>query len=270
MIVTAILAIHNEEASLANCLRHCVRNGVNFVIIDHGSSDSSADIYRRHEFSSSLVDVIELQYDGVFSLREQLQSKMAVISAIDTDWVIHLDADEVMHSYRDSESLNEALSRLDAEGWNAVNFDEFVFLPIDRDYVPEAAGHQPLALYYFFQPHSPRLMRAWRKASGFSVLEHGGHSLVGADLRVAPEHLALRHYMVRSQEHAFVKYTTRQFAEDELARGWHQQRAHQTRSSFLFPPAWMLKKMSCVDHHDLDRSAPWSAHFWQLGGETSA
>jgi len=45
---------------------------------------------------------------------------MEIIRKLHTDWVVHLDADEVMHSYRKGETLNEALSRLDAEGWNAA------------------------------------------------------------------------------------------------------------------------------------------------------
>jgi len=82
-------------------------------------------------------------------------------------------------------------------------------LPVEHVYVPETPGHQPIRHYYFFQLFAPRLIRAWNKASGFSLAEHGGHLFTGAELRLAPEHLALQHYMVRSQEHAFAKYTTR-------------------------------------------------------------
>src|ERR1700688_5162437 len=88
-----------------------------------------------------------------------------------------------MHSYREGEGLRDALSRLDAEGWNVVNFDEFVFLPIERDYQPEMWGRQPISYYYFFQPSSPRLMRAWKRNGGFSSAAFGGHLLAGSNLR---------------------------------------------------------------------------------------
>ena len=130
MVVTAVLTIRNEEAYLANSLRHLVANGINFVIIDNNSSDASREIYRRREFAANLVGVQDLPFTGVFSLTDQLRRKMDVIAHLNTDWVVHLDADEVMHSYREGEGLGEALSRLDAEGWNVVDFDEFVFLPI--------------------------------------------------------------------------------------------------------------------------------------------
>lgn len=141
MVVTAVLAIRNEEAYLANCLRHLVRNGIEFVIIDNGSAGGSAEIYRRREFAANLVDVQELPFVDMFSLADQLRRMMEVIDALD-NWVVHLDADEVMHSYREGEGLGEALSRLEAEGWNAVNFDEFVFLPIECDYIPEASLYE--------------------------------------------------------------------------------------------------------------------------------
>ena len=232
MVVTAVLAIRNDEAYLANCLRHLVRNQISFVIIDNGSSDGSTEIFRRREFAANLIDVRPLPFLGVFSLSDQLQKKMAIINSLDADWVVHIDADEVMHSYRVGETLNQAFCRLDAEGWNAINFDEFVFLPIEHDYVPDAPGDQPISHYYFFQPFAPRLMRAWKKASGLSLVTHAGHMLTGSDIKLAPENLALRHYIVRNQEHAFAKYTTRLFPADELARGWHNNR-NQSAAEFI-------------------------------------
>jgi glycosyltransferase involved in cell wall biosynthesis len=264
MLTVAVLAIRNEEAYLANCLRHLVRNGIDFVIIDNGSSDTSADIYRRREFAANLVDVHMLPFAGAFSLSEQLRRKMEIIRDLRVDWVIHLDADEIMHSYREGETLNETLSRLNAEGWNAVNFDEFVFLPIEHDYVPDAAGQQPILHYYLFQPFWPRLVRAWNKAGSFSLAEPG-HLLTGVGLRLAPEHLALRHYIMRSQQHAFAKYTTRIFDADDLARGWHQARSNQKLESFAFPPAVALRKLPSAGHRNLDRTDPWPVHYWQRG-----
>jgi glycosyltransferase involved in cell wall biosynthesis len=263
MNVTAVLAIRNEEVYLANCLRHLVRNGVQFLIIDNESSDRSAEICRRREFAQGLVNLLELRFTGAFSLLRQLERKMEVISNLNTDWVIHIDADEVMHSTIDGESLNQAISRIDAAGWNAMNFEEFVFLPIDHDYVPDAPGYQLMVYYYFFQPTSPRLIRAWKKTSGFSMVEHGGHLLAGPDLRIAPENFVLRHYIFRSQEHAFRKYSTREFAMDELTRGWHGNRVNQRMESFRFPPAKSLRRLSDSAARIMDRSDPWDVHYWQ-------
>jgi hypothetical protein len=98
------------------------------------------------------------------------------------------------------------------------------------------------------------------------LAEHGGHLLTGSELRLAPERFALRHYMVRSQEHAFAKYTTRIFAGGDLARGWHQARFNQKIESFNLPPAAVLRRLPFVGHRELDRSDPWDMHYWKRGG----
>jgi glycosyltransferase involved in cell wall biosynthesis len=269
MIVTAILAIRNEEAYLANCLRHLMRNGVRFAIIDNGSIDASAQIYRSAEFAPGLVEVARTPFDGTFCLADQLRDKMKMAERIETDWLVHLDADEIMHSFRPGESLSEAIGRMAAEGWNVINFDEFVFLPLERDYVVDAPEHQPMPDYYFFEPSFPRLMRAWQKAEGFSLTE-GGHSLTGPDLRLSPETLAVRHYIVRSQGHALRKYPTRRFAADEVAAGWHVNRIGHRMESFLFPSPDQLKRLAEPGARDLDRSEPWPVHYWERGELASA
>ncbi len=260
--VTAVLAVRDEEAYLANCLRHLVRNGVAFAIIDHDSTDATSSICMRAEFAHGLVDLVRLPFRGTFSLDEQLEAKMRLVARLDTDWVIHLDADEIMHSYRAGETLAAALRRLGASGWNAVDFDEFVFVPVDCDYVADAPGPQPLRRYYYFRPFAPRLMRAWRTSADLSPVEDGGHMLRGPDLRLAPERLALRHYVVRSQQHAFEKYAARAFDPGELARGWHRARAGQARDAFSLPPASILKTLDDPAAADLDRGDPWTEHWW--------
>jgi glycosyltransferase involved in cell wall biosynthesis len=259
---TAVIASRNDGAYLGCCLRNLVENDISFVVIDNDSTDGSSEICRRSEFAGHLVDVVDLEYEGAFSLSRQLEKKMEIVGSIESDWVIHLDVDEVLHPYQDGVSLRQALDRIDAAGWTVVNCDEFVFLPVDQDYVPDLAGPQPLLHYYFFEPSRPRLMRAWRRTSNLSLLASGGHLLAGSDVRLAPETMALRHYIVRNQEHAFRKYANRMFASEDLAMGWHRARMNNRPDAFLFPPAEALKRLEAPDARDLDRSDPWHVHYW--------
>lgn len=264
MIVTAVLAIRNEEECLANCLRHLVRNDINFVIIDNESTDESSTVYGHREFARHLVTVRQLPFRGSFCLIEQMRCKNEIIKTLDTDWVVHLDADEIMHSTHPGETLKDAIGRLASSGANAIDFDEFVFLPLEDRYVPDTADVQPLLHYYFFQPHPSRLMRAWQKASGLSSEESGGHTLSGPNLRLAPEALVLRHYIFSDQDHAFRKYTTRQFATTDLARGFHSNRVNQPDKAFRFPPVSRLKALKSPHDHQFERDDPWRVHYWQL------
>ena len=264
--VTAILAIRNEEAYLGNCLRHLVRNGLRVAIIDHQSTDASAAIYQRAEFHSHLAGVWQMPFTGDFSLQAQLERKLEVAREVGGDWIVHVDADEMMHSCQEGETLADGLRRLGDQGWNAVNFEEFVFLPIERDYVADVEGYPDIELYYHFAPASgPRLMRAWRLGGAFSMTSSGGHTLEGSGLSLAPEGFALRHYIVRSQAHAFEKYTTRTFDASDLERGWHGNRVGQVREAFRLPAAARLKRLRRLGDRSLDKSDPWPVHFWQPG-----
>ena len=266
MRIVAVLGIRNEEAYLANCLRHLMRNGIDFVIIDNGSTDGSAAIYSRREFASALVDVWHLSFEGVFSLGAQVAVKTAIIESLAADWVMHLDADEEMHSRDAGERLCDAIARIDDAGWNAINFDEFVFVPIDDEYRPEIDGQQSVSSYYFFEPVPHRLMRIWRRSAGLTMEAAAGHTLTGPNLRLAPENFVLRHYIVRDQIHAYQKYEARMFSQVEVAKGWHGNRVGVPKEAFRFPPAAQLKRLINPQQCDLDRSEPWSKHYWQRPG----
>ena len=261
--IVAVMAFRNEKAYLINALRHLVANDILFALLDNGSDDGARAICTDAEFASHLLGLDELPYYGTFDLHQQLEAKMALISRLDADWVIHLDADEIMHSCRPGESLRQAIQRIDGEGYNAIEFHEFVFLPIEDPYVLNAAGPQPSRSYYFFMPYYPRLMRAWKKTPDISMVSHGGHILSGRGIKLCPEPLALRHYIVRDQAHAYAKYTERRFAASDIARGWHHNRIEQPVSQFLFPPADRLCWLERADSRIFDTSQPKKEHYWQ-------
>jgi glycosyltransferase involved in cell wall biosynthesis len=263
MKIVAIMAVRNEQEYLANALRSLIENGIYFGLLDNGSTDITREIGLRDEFQSHLVALREISFDGSFDLTRQLNEKMNLIHSIEADWVIHLDADEILHSYRDGETLSEAIGRIDAAGFTAIDFNEFVFLPLHSAYRPDYAGHQPILSYYFFEPDAPRLMRAWKKSSGATLVGGGGHRLSDREIRLAPEKMAMRHYIFRDQDHAYRKYAERIFAPGECARGWHANRVAQPVHRFRFPPAGQLSWLAHPGSRDLDRSRPRIHHYWQ-------
>lgn len=264
MDIVAIIACRNDEAYLANCLRHLLDNGILFAVLDHESSDGTADLLRRPDLRRGLVALEKLPFDGSFALETQLEAKTQMMEHLRADWIIHLDIDEIMHSSRDGESLHDAITRLAAGGANAINFDEFVFLPVDHDYVPDALGPQPMRHYYFFEPNPRRLMRAWEKQAGLRWGGSGGHQLTGTKLTLATESLTLRHYIFRSQAHAFSKYAERHFAEHETHRfGWHSNRINQPAERFLFPPVSMLEVLPFAGARAISKRNPMMKHYWQ-------
>jgi glycosyltransferase involved in cell wall biosynthesis len=261
--IVAILAIRNEQACLANCLKYLVENEIEFAIIDNGSTDGSDAILREPRFSPWLVAHRFQPFDGVFDLKQLLMMKQEIIRTIDADWVIHLDADEIMHPYRPGESLRAGITRLDSEGWDVINYDEFVFLPIDRAYVTDCEDMQPLRYYYFFESENRTLMRAWGKDTGLSNVEFAGHKLSGGEFRIAPESFVLRHYIFRDQEHAFTKYLHRRHKPENAARGWHFNRHNQPVAKFAFPAPASLHCLQFPEARDFRKDDPRTKHYWQ-------
>ncbi|MEZ5048001.1 MAG: hypothetical protein R2831_13535 [Chitinophagaceae bacterium] len=260
---TAILAVGEDEDYLSNCLTHLIRQGLRFAVLDNSAgtmvrSTLDAPLFRQHLDCYRRID-----RHPQFSLEEQLLAKDAIASSLSCDWVVHLDVDEIMHPFIEGETLLEGLGRVDEAGFNVVNFDEFVFLPLNVDYEPDSRAPQPIEHYYFFEPEPLRLMRAWKRNAGFSALSSGGHVLRGANLRVAPESMALRHYIFRNQAHAMSKYTTRRFATAELQRGWHRNRHGFQPEDFMFPPLSALERMGDVGSVALSRERPRRSHYWE-------
>ena len=252
----AVVACRNEADRLRQHLPVWISEGLELVVIDHSSNDASRAIAEAH-LGAGVLAVNSIPWLGYFSLEQQLAAKAAVIEQLDHDWVVHLDADEWLHSPHKGETLQQAISRLAASGANAVNFEEFVFLPLTPG---EVAEH-----YYFFAPLPQRLIRAWNRRCGFKNQGSAGHRLRSANnipLQVAEESLVLRHRIVDSQQQARQKYLQREFNPAELQRGWHNNRQRLSARQLSFPDATELEQLSQPDQRRLERSHPHSKHYW--------
>ncbi len=264
MKIVAIIAFQNEEKYLANSIRNFISNGIKCALIDNDSDDGSRDICNRPEFAGHIILVETLPYQGCFDLKKQLDAKLRIVNDIDADWVIHADADEIMHSCNPGESLRDAVMRADRKNYNIINFNEFVFLPIgNTNYIHDISGFQNITSYYFFQPFTPRLMRAWKKSANLSMRDQGGHVLYGGPINIYPDAMVLRHYIFRDQEHAYQKYENRRFAPEELAIGWHGNRVNQPVSQFRFPAADRLHQLRDINSRILETHSPRAAHYWE-------
>ena len=260
--VIAAMVVRNERPCIGNCLRHLIENGIDYVIVNNASTDGTAQLLQQPYFAKHLVGYQTLPYKGYMDWESLMLARQAAADAIDADWILYVSADEIMHSYNAGETLSAAIERVDAAGFDVIDFNEFVFLPIETDYVPDQEGPQPLRHYYFFEDERPRLMRARKKRLRVSHVEQGGHVLSGEPIRLSPESFALRHYMFRNQTHAFEKYANRSFAPRELARGWHWHGYRHPVANFAFPPADQLEYLASPDDHNLSRAHPHKRPYW--------
>jgi len=257
----AVLCVHNEEAHIRRAIGDFVEQGIEVAVIDHGSTDRTAEICAGF-LGKGLLSVESMPWTGEFDLTAQLQAKRELVDRLGHDWVIHADADEWMHTGVQGESLLDGIRRVSTLGYNAVNFEEFVFLPEPGDREQRMDCRRELLNYYFFAPRERRLMRAWRRQNAFDNEASGGHFLAGADLRLAPESFVLRHYIVLSQEHAIRKYASRVFAGRDLEKGWHDNRRNLVAERLRLPDPAVLERLRDWRSVEFDRSRPKALHFW--------
>lgn len=261
MEIAAVICVRNEQFYIGNCLDYLVENGIGFAVVDNQSCDETINIVRNKKYRDHLLHFSILPYAGAFELQAQLECKQRVIEQLSAEWIIHLDADEIIHSYRDGETLGNAIRRIGRDGSNVINLDEFVFLPVNSEYRSNSR-YQTIRTYYFFEPQPHRLMRIWRRSALLTNVKSGGHVLDG-NVVLSNESLALRHYIFRNQSHAFSKYTRRRFSDSEVIRGWHQNRIEKRSSHFAFPPLSELHILDDPQSRALSCQDAKKSHYWE-------
>ena len=220
--VIAIVCARNETLHIEACIDSFVREGIEVVLIDHSSEDGTRRLAERF-LGAGLLAIETLAWDGHFALAEQLVHDR-IAGQSNCDWLIHADADEWLQAPAPFASLRLGIEAVARQGYNCINFDEFVFVPRGDENYENTTYREKIGAYYFFQPQPQRLMRCWDRRAGLRNTASGGHLLAGDALRLYPRAFILRHYIALSAAHAQRKYQTRLFAADEVARGWHHNR----------------------------------------------
>jgi hypothetical protein len=225
--------------------------------------DSSVNLY-AHFTPDPIILVERLPYRGFVSLWDQLEARRKIHRNLKHDWLILHSPDEILEHQLYGRSLRDAIEEADADGYNALNFNEFVFLPEPERDLRGKDYYSDILRYYFFAPFKNRLNRAWKNGLGFDDQSSGGHRLSGAQLRISPVSHVLRHYIVLGYEHAVAKYLNRTFDEVDLKLGWHGNRRNFTRFNLTIPAkSEFLHFLESRDSRNYCRDHPSSKHYWE-------
>ena len=257
--IVAILAVRNEGAYLRRCLRHLHSQGVFSYVIDNASTDDTKEILADCR-DLGVIGVENHPFAGFFDLVGQMKRKEQIAREIKADWFIHHDTDEIMEPPKPYATLKQAISAVDAAGDNAINLDEFVFLPINEDaHSLESDYLERMQHYYFFEPAPMRLVRIWRRDRNVKLHDSGGHGAVFDRRNVHEIPFILRHYIGLSSNYLREKYARRVYSEREVRdRGWHGWRAEFSKYKVVLPNAAQLK--ICRNDGVWDKSDPKTSH----------
>jgi Glycosyl transferase family 2 len=230
--VVAIIAAFNEADIVEQVVRDLIAQGVDVYFLDDGSTDATVSLIEPYLDRGVLAIDRMAPAPGAagapqFEWERILRRKAELAAGLDADWFIHHDADELRESPWRELSLREAIRRVDALGYNAIDFASLDFRPVADTF---RAGDDPRAAFEYYSVHAPHdrvQIRCWKRGEApVDLASSGGHEAVFPGRRVFPVRFILRHYPIRSQEHGERKVfeeRQRRYAAAERARGWHVQ-----------------------------------------------
>jgi len=256
--ITAVVAIRNGAFYFPRLCQHARENGLTLAVIDNDSQDNLQHLIKQN--SDVVERAVMLDYEGKFDLVKQLEAKGELAQSLNSDWIIHLDVDELLYSNIENETLHASLSRIHEAGFNAVNFDEFVFLPIQRLKPFNTNNYHTMSWYYFFEPKPKRLIRAFHKKLKTEIVS-GGHNVEG-ELKLYPNNMIMRHYMFENRKHAKNKYRHRLYSDQDLEKKFHRNRMLLQDRTLYLPAKKNLSRAS-TDQWSLDKSDAKTKHFWE-------
>lgn len=260
MRAIAILATYNEERFIAGCLRHLFEQGVEVYLIDNCSTDNTVPIAETFR-DRGLIAIEKLPREGIYSWRPILKRKEQLAASLEADWFMHVDADEIRLPPRSDVTLAQAFEEVDAQGYNAVNFLEFTFIPTRESPDHDHSDFQKtMRWYYPFLPFSPHRLNAWKRQPGpVNLAWSGGHKVRFRELRRYPIPFRMRHYLYLSVPHAISKYVERRYDQSEVRDGWHGWRASLRPEMIKLPVQAELRNYLSDDQ--LDSSNPRAKHY---------
>ncbi len=232
--VVAIIAMFNEADIIVRCILALNEQGVLAYVLDDGSTDESVSLVEPL-VGHGVIELERLASDDTFSLTRILRRKEQVAEELDADWFINHDADEFRESPWPGVTLAEALHRVDAAGYNAVDFVLLDFWPAHTDGQATIEGSQ----YSPGLAYNSRQVRCWKRGSvPVDLVTSAGHDVSFPSRRVFPLRFLLKHYPIRSAEPAARKVWQERiprFDQLERERGWHVQYDTLSREARSIP-----------------------------------
>lgn len=279
MKIVAILASYNEKRFIRACLEHYLQQGIHVYLLDNDSTDETVDIAQEY-LGRNLIGIERIPRNGMYKWPQILMRKEQLADELQADWLMHADPDEIRIAPRSNMTLAEAIQQVDHEGYNAINFMEYTFLPVrespDHDH-PDF--QKTMRWYYPFGPRHPHRLNAWKKqprrwqsiktyireavrnqrwgAPSINLTASGGHVVDFRGIRPYPIDFKLKHYIVLSLDHAISKYVKKVFDPKDIANlhGW---RGMAKEHEYMLPSQSQMRLYSSDD--ELDAANPHADH----------
>jgi hypothetical protein len=228
----AILAAYNESDVVSEVILDLLGQGCDVAAIDNWSSDGTWEIIKQLERQhSDRISCERFPHNGparYFEWKEILRRKEEIALSNPGRWIIHTDADEIRRPPFDDITLAQGLEIASRLGSNRVSFNIINFRPVADIETENFSTHE--MKYYEFgnRPGHFVQAKAWLQgAVKVNLSTSGGHVATFPDAVEFPYKFLLKHYPLRSVQHALKKVQLDRRARwspfERETLNWHNQ-----------------------------------------------
>jgi hypothetical protein len=190
--VTAIIAACNHEDTVGGVIGDLVAQGIGVYLIDHGSRDATVE--RAEAFAGRGLIAVERFAGDADAL---VRRKEELARALDADWILHGDADELRDGPWSDRDLRRAIATVDQLGYNAIDFELFRFPPTRGEF---CAGDALRDSHRYCEPaEGPRRRQVtcWKRHDAVELDASGGGEARLPWQRLFPVRFIVRKYDAR-------------------------------------------------------------------------
>jgi glycosyltransferase involved in cell wall biosynthesis len=255
-----LMSVFNEADILSQSLQYHIDAGIQFLVLDNGSTDGSRELAESN-IGRGVIAVREL-VTNTYQWAHLLDTLLSWAEVFEPKWCFLIDADTFLEAPREGQALSQAVADVDASDCNVINFDHFEFWPTGEEDSEITAVRQRL-LYYTWA--DDRQEKGWLAYPGTRNSRLGGHQIdfpSNIVKRVYPTNFILRHYRIRSYEHGLRKVFLERrprFVGEPI--DWHTHYAgfHAERRYFEIPRQCLIKRVEGEEWNREPRFHGWEA-----------
>jgi hypothetical protein len=201
--VTALVVTHNHADVVSEHVTALLEQGLQVHVIDCASTDGTvpaleAFVGRAGVSVETLSHVPTEAASREVVLRARLHRVEQLGGEPHADWVLYVEADEFPESPWPDETLARSIARVDAAGFNAIDFRAFDFVPTVLDEASDDA-RQRLRRFEPGPPPRHAHVRAWKRIGQPVDLTSSDGDARFARRHICPVPFMLRSYARRHQ-----------------------------------------------------------------------
>jgi glycosyltransferase involved in cell wall biosynthesis len=220
----AIVPVFNERDVVRSTVMHLLGQGFQVHVIDNWSSDGSFEIIKNlaRKEESLTFEVFPQNEPSEGSWKSLLERIEQIAHESTSDWVVRVDADEELQSFKSGLPVLDALSLVDSLGFDKVNFTVLHFRPVQTGIL----GRRDWRNYFEFAKGDVygKIQRAWKNSGVYPEVQSSGGHVVSSHTQLFPFNFIIRHYPLRSRAQARKKVFIdrgKRLAGERTALGWH-------------------------------------------------